>query len=278
MTVDDGDLIAKTEVYVNILNSTLSTLPLYNGNKLRPPSFLSAFNPRPPPSIGNNPSPPIPPPGGGHHQQQQPYFQQKTYFELTTKNSILNLSNQKLNTTHLLPIINNSTDGNRSSTSTTVTSQISNVTTTKTIVNDEDNIIGGQKDIFPIDRPVKSVPDLAVTLIPIISVCVIFLIVGGVALIFRKKICIGRAKSTKDDMVSVNFEKIIQVVSIIQNVQRLTNLRILYFPCQRLSLFLNYSIAKKLNRYELFRYLVWYSLYMYIYTQYTSVDLYDIFP
>lgn len=83
-------------------------------------------------------------------------------------------------------------------TSTTIKTSITS-TTMKTNYMDELEL---ENDIFPVDQPVKSVPDLAVTLVPVISVCVIFLIVGGIALIFRKKICLGRTKSTKDDMVS----------------------------------------------------------------------------
>lgn len=57
-------------------------------------------------------------------------------------------------------------------------------------------------DLSPVDQPVKSVSDLTITLAPVVSVCAIFLVVGIIALVFRKKICLGRTKSNKDEMVS----------------------------------------------------------------------------
>lgn len=58
-----------------------------------------------------------------------------------------------------------------------------------------------ESNLIPDDQPVKSVSDLTVTVVPIVSVCAIFLMVGIIALVFRKKICLGRTKNNKDDMV-----------------------------------------------------------------------------
>lgn len=52
------------------------------------------------------------------------------------------------------------------------------------------------------EQPVKSAADLTVTLVPVLSVCMIFLIVGIVALAVRKRNCLGGDKDSKDDMVS----------------------------------------------------------------------------
>lgn len=49
---------------------------------------------------------------------------------------------------------------------------------------------------------VKSVPDLTTTIVPVASVCAIFLIVGAIALLFRKKICPSRSTAKKAKMVS----------------------------------------------------------------------------
>lgn len=191
VTVYDGDLMAKTEVWVNILNSTASTLSSYNGKR---PPFLPAFNPRPPPSISNNP-PPIPP-------GQQPYFHPKPYLDLTTRKPIISTT-KKPNTTHLLPVTFN--DVNNDIDNYSLTTRATTITTSTTTAkrNYFTNEIDAPNETFAVDQPVKSVPDLTVTLVPVISVCVIFLIVGGIALIFRKKICLGRTKSAKDDMVSL---------------------------------------------------------------------------
>ncbi|GJQ72955.1 hypothetical protein Trydic_g1597 [Trypoxylus dichotomus] len=52
----------------------------------------------------------------------------------------------------------------------------------------------------PVDQRMKQAPDLTVTLVPIFSVFAIFLAVGFVALMFRKKIYLGRTKDVKEDM------------------------------------------------------------------------------
>ncbi|KRT84678.1 Cadherin, partial [Oryctes borbonicus] len=52
----------------------------------------------------------------------------------------------------------------------------------------------------PVDQRMKQAPDLTVTLVPILSVFAIFLAVGFIALMFRKKIYLGRSKDVKEDM------------------------------------------------------------------------------
>lgn len=57
---------------------------------------------------------------------------------------------------------------------------------------------------IPPDQKVKQAPDLTVTFVAVVgSVFAIFLAVGIIALMFRKKICLGRSKDVKEDMVSL---------------------------------------------------------------------------
>lgn len=55
----------------------------------------------------------------------------------------------------------------------------------------------------PVDQRIKQAPDLTMTLVPVLSVFAIFLAVGFIALMFRKKIYLGRSKDVKEDMVSI---------------------------------------------------------------------------
>ncbi|KAK9686223.1 Protein tyrosine and serine/threonine kinase, partial [Popillia japonica] len=52
----------------------------------------------------------------------------------------------------------------------------------------------------PVDQRIKQAPDLTMTLVPVLSVFAIFLAVGFIALMFRKKIYLGRSKDVKEDM------------------------------------------------------------------------------
>lgn len=54
----------------------------------------------------------------------------------------------------------------------------------------------------PTDQRLKAAPDLTTTLVPVLSVLAIFLVVGFIAVMFRKKIYLGRSKDVKEDMVS----------------------------------------------------------------------------
>ena len=51
------------------------------------------------------------------------------------------------------------------------------------------------------DSTVKQ--DLTITIVPVIAVCIVFVVVGVVAIVFRKKICPSRIKSKKANMVSL---------------------------------------------------------------------------
>lgn len=167
VTASDGELSAKFEVFVNILNDSAlpNSAPVFPGSKqtgLGPPSFLTIpnFNQRP-----KNPT---------TATSRQPYFQQKP-----------NPS------THLRPVkiepINIDPEEKKETTVVKVE------TTTKSHEN------------RTVDQAVKTPPDIAVTVVPIISVCAVFLMVGIIAVVFRKKIHLGKPKSSKDDIVSYLF-------------------------------------------------------------------------
>ncbi|XP_017781118.1 PREDICTED: tyrosine kinase receptor Cad96Ca [Nicrophorus vespilloides] len=165
--VSDGHLGAKSEVFARIVKD--SSQPT-NRSKIHPPGFLPyppGFNP---PTSQIPTFPPRPSPG------QVPHFQEKTYPEpVVSKNS-----------THLVPV------GLQTSTPRVETTSFPQVIP----LNETDS----DNELIPVDRPLKSVPDLAVTLVPVVSVCIIFVIVGSVALVFRKKLCAARAKKCKEDM------------------------------------------------------------------------------
>ncbi|KAB0802088.1 hypothetical protein PPYR_04274 [Photinus pyralis] len=183
VTAFNGDLPVKTEVWVKIVGSnsrskaSLKTNlnPFSNTNNRFPPSLLSFTNfnsGQPPASIANNP---------------RPFPGQMSYFPLPTN---------KPNKTRLLPAQEKQNEADTADNSsieaelTTLTKE----TTTKRYTYETNHIN------TPIDQPVKSVPDLTITLVPIVSVVAIFLGVGIIALLFRKKICMGRIKESKDDM------------------------------------------------------------------------------
>lgn len=181
VTVFDGKLTAKTEVWVNILNSSNSG----SGSKghqahIHPPFLnLSPFNNRPPQSIANNP-PPVPRPPG--------FQQKKTYPDPT----------QIPDRVHLLPVSPTSQDSQDSERSNKTEGKDGSAFTTQKA--NTSHSPDSENELVPLDQPVKSEPDLTITLVPVVSVCAIFLAVGIIALVFRKKICLGRTKGSKEDM------------------------------------------------------------------------------
>lgn len=59
-------------------------------------------------------------------------------------------------------------------------------------------------NLHSIDKPIKSPSEFTNTIIPIISVVVVFGIIGAVTVFFRKKIYLSKPKDSKMDMVSHN--------------------------------------------------------------------------
>ncbi|KAJ8939584.1 hypothetical protein NQ314_011081, partial [Rhamnusium bicolor] len=149
VTAYDGELTAKTEVNVNILN----------------------------PAVPFNPS-----------QPNRPPFSLKKPAEITNKNTPTEL---KPVTVEKEEIENAITEKTEIATSTKKT------TTTKSVENDDVGLIN---ELLSTDDPVKSPPEFTATVIPIISVCAVFLTVGIIAVVFRKKIYVGKSKDSKEDM------------------------------------------------------------------------------
>ncbi|KAF5299462.1 hypothetical protein FQR65_LT01042 [Abscondita terminalis] len=180
ITATDGDLTAKTEVWVNIVGSSntrskssLSTNNPYSNkhqdNRLRPPTVLSFTNfnsGQPPPAIANNP---------------RPYPVQKPLHPIN------------LNKTNLIPV-KDEIDNAPNKFNNTTEPELSSTEATTKIIEERNEVH------LPVDQPVKSIPDLTITIVPVVSVIAIFLGVGVIALLFRKKICLGRTKESKEDM------------------------------------------------------------------------------
>ncbi|KAF5289644.1 hypothetical protein FQA39_LY15002 [Lamprigera yunnana] len=190
VTASDGDLTAKTEVWVNIIGSTgnrpkssfTSNINAYaikhQDNRLRPPALLSFPNfssGQPPPLIANNP---------------RPYPGQNPTITLNTNN---------ISKTHLIPVRNRTDEISNALRNLTRKAESMLIETTTKVLSDERNQV-----TVPIDQTLKSIPELTVTIVPIVSVIAIFLTVGIVALLFRKKICLGRTKDSKEDMRKVS--------------------------------------------------------------------------
>lgn len=190
VTISDGELTAKSEIFVNVINSSNTYTPTRNG-----PPFLSQ------PSFDTRPRPLIPP---GLDIFNRPVenpaninkrVQTKTYPTDDTNSSSVDRQNSM--TTVLFPknpeipqfeypspnkpdLKTNRIDGALQSTNENLKHR-TNLT----------------------DNTVKPVSDLATTIIPVTSIFAIFIIVGIMAVIFRKKICPSRSNSKKANMVSM---------------------------------------------------------------------------
>lgn len=177
VTVSDGTLLAKNEVWVNIING--SSPSSSKQNRVRPPflqlpSNLPGY--RPPPSLPSN------------NLQERPPIEHP--LGTSTPHITATSSPTKL---HLQPVMNTTSP-------VTLSTQIIpdiTIASTTTIRN----ILSTNMSMYPADMPVKSPPDLTMTLVPVFSVCAIFLTVGILAVIFRKRIYIGRVKNSKEEMV-----------------------------------------------------------------------------
>ncbi|KYB29498.1 tyrosine kinase receptor Cad96Ca isoform X2 [Tribolium castaneum] len=163
VTASDGELAAKFEVFVNILKDSDP-----NSSLNFPGSKQNGLVPPPFLTIPNFNQRPKSPTTA---TSRQPHFQPKPNV-----------------TTLLRPIkiepVKNEIDEKEEAT----TRKITKTTPTVQPLNKT------------IDQAVKTPPDLAVTVVPIISVCAVFLMVGIIAIVFRKKIHLGKPKSSKDDI------------------------------------------------------------------------------
>lgn len=214
VTVSDGKLTAKNEIWVNVVNSTGRDGGPQGGyfpnaantrgssTRNRPPFLpLPGFDsrPRPPPlppnfgqfpSIGAN----QPPLGVGESIQnanKNKRNQTKTYIEDDA--SISNVTRQESKTTLLLPL--NPLVPNFQYPPGTRPNLTSNRINDTPVVNNE---ISGNVT----ESAAEPVSGLTITIIPVTSIFAIFIIIGVMAVIFRKKICPTRISSKKSDMVS----------------------------------------------------------------------------
>ncbi|XP_023311404.1 tyrosine kinase receptor Cad96Ca, partial [Anoplophora glabripennis] len=204
VTAFDGQLLAKTEVNVNILNESLR----YNPSKSNRPPFSLGQNanifkypgvlpPKPPPlppslpDYTNNPPPEI---SNNPYIQRQHIFQQKTYPEQNTRKP--ERKSDKNVATILKPVeIEKEVDNNLSEKTESITN--TQKPTTARPVNKD---IESTNELLAVDQSVKSLPELTATVIPIASVFAVFLTVGVIAMVFRKKIYLGKPKDSKEDM------------------------------------------------------------------------------
>lgn len=69
---------------------------------------------------------------------------------------------------------------------------------------DDNKEFDNTNSLQPVDQAVKSPNDISTTMVPIISVCAVFLTVAIIAIVFRKKIYLGKSKDSKEDMVRLN--------------------------------------------------------------------------
>lgn len=196
MTVFDGKLAAKTEVWVNIVNKSSQGnsgrrpfSPNIQGGRLSPPSFLSlpGFNSQPPLSVANNPPP----------HPRVPAQQQKIYPENSRPSSPAD------DTTHLLPVTTPNVSGNHPSIESSEASPTIN--SIKAGVDAENTRPeNGKNDLSP-DKPVKSAePDLKSHLYGIFAVIVAVLGLGSLgAFLLRKHL--RKEKDIKNDIVSFSF-------------------------------------------------------------------------
>lgn len=186
VTATDGKLTAKSEVWVNIMNGSSSSYTPSSPNRMRPP-FLSL-----PPGFSNRP-PPQPPPSMPPLRDERP----------PPEHPLGTPAPRPVNKTLLQPVITNN-DYPTSSKELSTPKVI--VTTSSTTISDAEveidpnstnaNITG----VFTNDLPVESPPELSITLIFVLGICAVFLTVGLLAVVFRKKIYFGRTKNSKEDM------------------------------------------------------------------------------
>lgn len=207
----DGHIPSKIEVYAKIGKSSSS---FSNGNvpAFHPPNPFTFSRPdlsfanNPPPNIANNP------PGAIFNKSpinyfpltntnsNRPRFQQKTYPEppppppRVPDKAEKPIQDKTTHLTRLKPVESKPTDEQNKTEITTINPG------NKTQIPIEDE---RKNEILPFDQPVTSPPELTATLVPIVSVCAVFLTVGIFAIVFRKKICLLKSDDSKDDMVNI---------------------------------------------------------------------------
>ncbi|ERL85918.1 hypothetical protein D910_03333 [Dendroctonus ponderosae] len=205
VTLSDGQLEAKTEVYVNILNSSapykspLNTPP-FPGGGFNP---FAGFNPRPP----NTPPKPSsnlpnnlasvynPPPNIANNPPPRPHYQ---FIPKKPRNNTDVTPLRPVNPPYMEPPKNNLDESEESNELDNKTKPIkASVQYWKSEVVDSEP--ANENELTPVDYRVKG-PEIGNTIVSVASVCAVFLIVGIVAVVFRKKIYFKKKKDKSDDM------------------------------------------------------------------------------
>lgn len=191
--VSDGKYNSKTETNVNIIGANARFVP----SKPKRPAYISQnfgfLNyPPPPSSIPNYPNPSV---------INNPSFmpKQPPYYQPVSPNS-----KNKNTTTVLKPVPiekdevkNDITEKPKETTTVRPSTQKElDKSTEKSVEND----VESTNELLTSDSPVRSVEELSGTIIPIVAVVGVFMTVGIIAFVFRKKIYNGKQKESKDDM------------------------------------------------------------------------------
>ncbi|CAH1176852.1 unnamed protein product [Phaedon cochleariae] len=216
VTVSDGQLPAKTEVNVNIIPSR-SRYSTSVAN--RPPIFQNPSFPRLPPmphpqpvaSMNQNPLVNYPslnqPPlvnypsfvpkqsynGNSYGQHQGPAGGKPAVMPQPVRPEAPGTRT----TTILKPVPVETKPADTPSTKAPTTSTHKPVGIEPEAV---DNDIEERKKVLELNKTMKPPEEVAATVIPIVSIIAVFLTIGILAVIFRKKLHLGKPKDTKEDM------------------------------------------------------------------------------
>lgn len=196
VTVSDGQFQAKTEVYVNILNS--SNPQAQRKGLINPHQPHFAFTPHfpPAPPFGNiplyntNPSKINPAIFNNPRPMPRPV-------QTSTKSPFNRSNNQKI---HLNPVLPAEPKVPPHVPRPPPTPRFQEKKKVELDGVELTNDVANQK---PKEQAIKQAPN--VNAIPILSVCAVFFIVGAIAVAFRKKIYLKKKSSSKDNMEKESY-------------------------------------------------------------------------
>lgn len=206
MTVSDGEHTAKSEVNVNIqdprtpINPSKPLSPPYGFGKKPGVISFSGFFPRIPSNGPKIPNYPVLPPSDSPMTKNvyPPIYQQPVKNNVPSQR----IRNNQTTPLKLVPIKEVKNDISEKPPTTETTSG-STITVPKIVKEEPDS--GNE---LHLERPIKSPSEFTSTIIPILSVVVVFCTVGAVAVLFRKKIILTKPNESKKDMVCKNVLKL----------------------------------------------------------------------
>lgn len=207
VTVTDGEHTGKSEVNVNIqdprrpINPSKPITPPYGFGETPGRINLANFFPRIPANSAKIPNYQVLPPNDSPMTKNvyPPVYQG------TTKNNFPRVRNNQTTSLKLVPIpvipeVKN--DVSEEKPSETPTPKTAKTTSKPVKVEEEED---NENKLLSLERPLKNHSVFANTVIPILSIIVVFCTVGAVAVLFRKKIYLAKSKDPKGDMVRNNF-------------------------------------------------------------------------